>query len=135
MINGPSLHSFTTLTFQGILRINQRSYEDAYIDNPDGDDQLDILILGLKNRNRALHGDMVVCRINKRSDWVVRDVLYEAWCDGRLDEKFDEDGRPISIPPKKIEESDIASQSGTIYSRDALLKFNNQVRGVGLILL
>jgi exoribonuclease R len=57
--------------FQGTLRINQRNYEEAYVDNPEGNDQVDILILGIHDRNRALHGDVVVVRVKDRSHWIV----------------------------------------------------------------
>lgn len=51
--------------------MNQRNYEESYVDNPEGDDQLDLLILGVHDRNRALHGDVVVVRIKDRDHWVV----------------------------------------------------------------
>ncbi|VDN25360.1 unnamed protein product, partial [Cylicostephanus goldi] len=57
---------------KGSLRVNQRNYEESYVDNPDGDDQLDLLILGVHDRNRALHGDVVVVRVKERMNWVVR---------------------------------------------------------------
>lgn len=41
------------------------------MDNPMGDEQQDILILGVHDRNRALHGDVVVVRIKDRNCWVV----------------------------------------------------------------
>ena len=41
----------------GILRIHPKNYEEAYISSPDG--KSDICIQGMKNRNRALHGDKV----------------------------------------------------------------------------
>lgn len=51
--------------------MNQRNYEESYVDHPDGDDQLDLLILGVHDRNRALHGDVVIVRIKERMNWVV----------------------------------------------------------------
>lgn len=42
------------------------------MDNPLGDDQQDILIVGVHDRNRALHGDVVVVRVKERINWVVR---------------------------------------------------------------
>lgn len=41
------------------------------MDNPAGDEQQDILILGVHDRNRALHGDTVVVRVKDRDHWVV----------------------------------------------------------------
>lgn len=46
------------------------------MDNPIGDDQQDILILGVHDRNRALHGDVVVVRIKDRNYWVVRFHIF-----------------------------------------------------------
>ena len=51
--------------------MNQRNYEESYIDNPEGNDQADLLILGIHDRNRALHGDVVVVRVKGREDWLV----------------------------------------------------------------
>jgi hypothetical protein len=59
------------IVFKGHLHVNQRNFEEAYIDNPDGDDQLDIVLIGLHDRNRALHGDVVVVRIKERIRWIV----------------------------------------------------------------
>ena len=54
-----------------MLRVNVRNYEESFIDNPLGDSEQDILILGMHNRNRALHGDHVVVRIKDREHWIV----------------------------------------------------------------
>ncbi|KAK6645555.1 hypothetical protein RUM43_001832 [Polyplax serrata] len=43
--------------FSGIIRINQKNYKEAYLTAPDKG--MDILIEGLKDRNRALEGDEV----------------------------------------------------------------------------
>ncbi|VDM60308.1 unnamed protein product [Angiostrongylus costaricensis] len=51
--------SSPTNRLQGSIRINQRRFEEAFINNPDGSDFTDIAILGMKDRNRALHGDIV----------------------------------------------------------------------------
>nr|CTP80735.1 BMA-DISL-2 [Brugia malayi] len=86
---------------KGILRVNQRNYEESFVDNPMGDEQQDILILGVHDRNRALHGDVVVVRIKDRNCWVVRDALYEAWRGGNLKASVDDNGKPLTIPPIK----------------------------------
>uniref|UniRef100_A0A0K0EQH3 RNB domain-containing protein n=1 Tax=Strongyloides stercoralis TaxID=6248 RepID=A0A0K0EQH3_STRER len=83
----------------GIIRVNQKNYEESYIDNPEGDDQVDVLILGLHDRNRALHGDIVVVKYKDRMNWVVRENLYQSWREGKLGNVLDDDGQPISIPP------------------------------------
>lgn len=79
--------------------MNKRNFEEAFIDNPDGDDQQDIMILGVHDRNRALDGDMVVLKIKERSEWIIRDAMYMAWRSGQLNMACDEDGQPISVPP------------------------------------
>uniref|UniRef100_A0AC35TV17 RNB domain-containing protein n=1 Tax=Rhabditophanes sp. KR3021 TaxID=114890 RepID=A0AC35TV17_9BILA len=83
----------------GTIRVNQRNYEESYIDNPEGDDQIDVLILGLHDRNRALHGDTVVVKYKERINWVVRENLYQSWRNGKLNVVVDDNGQPISIPP------------------------------------
>ncbi|KAK6732123.1 hypothetical protein RB195_016481 [Necator americanus] len=91
---------------KGSLRVNQRNYEESYVDNPDGDDQLDLLILGVHDRNRALHGDVVVVRIKERMNWVIRENLYQAWRAGHLNVSREDNGQPITIPPVAAPKSD-----------------------------
>lgn len=55
------------------------------MDNPEGDDQADLLILGVHDRNRALQSDVVVVRIKSRENWVVslfilRLILFTLQC-------------------------------------------------------
>lgn len=88
-----------------MIRVNQRNFEESFIDNPDGDQFHDIMILGMHDRNRALHGDVVVVRLKERNQWVVRESLYEAWRNGHLNVPCDEDGQPLPIPPVKAEET------------------------------
>lgn len=84
---------------KGSLCVNQRNYEESYVDHPDGDDQLDLLILGVHDRNRALHGDVVIVRIKERMNWVIRENLYQAWRAGHLNVAREDNGQPITIPP------------------------------------
>uniref|UniRef100_A0A6G1SHV5 DIS3-like exonuclease 2 n=1 Tax=Aceria tosichella TaxID=561515 RepID=A0A6G1SHV5_9ACAR len=53
--------------FSGIIRINPRSYNDAFIDDPQGGS--DIFIEGMQSRNAALEGDLVLVRLNPQSQW------------------------------------------------------------------
>ncbi|KAG8286940.1 DIS3-like exonuclease 2 [Homalodisca vitripennis] len=53
----------------GPIRINPRCYKEAYI--PSEGDEKDIMIEGLKDRNRALEGDEVVVLINPPDAWKV----------------------------------------------------------------
>ncbi|XP_035214589.1 DIS3-like exonuclease 2 [Stegodyphus dumicola] len=76
---------------EGALRINPRNYEDAYVNAPDG--KMDIYIGGMKDRNRALNGDIVVVQINPKQEWKVlcdaikdyqekcADSVFEAVCE------------------------------------------------------
>ncbi|XP_063853992.1 DIS3-like exonuclease 2 isoform X2 [Scylla paramamosain] len=61
---------------EGVLRINPKNYEDAYISAPDGG--MDIYIGGVLDRNAALHGDVVAVELCPSQQWkVLYDVLDE----------------------------------------------------------
>ncbi|PAV82623.1 hypothetical protein WR25_26705 [Diploscapter pachys] len=71
---------------KGVFRVNPRNYEECYVSNPDGGDELDILIYGNVARNRAFQGDVVVLRIRDRANWAVNEALYKNWlASGELD--------------------------------------------------
>jgi exoribonuclease R len=55
--------------------VNQRKYEQCFIDNPDGAEQSDLLILGTKDRNRAFHGDLVVVRLKPKTSWFIPETI------------------------------------------------------------
>ncbi|CAJ0961611.1 unnamed protein product, partial [Mesorhabditis belari] len=78
---------------EGVLRVNQRNYEESYIDNPEGD--LDLLILGVHDRNRALHGDLVVVRIKERENWVVLEGPYKAWRESHQSKEANKEEKKI----------------------------------------
>jgi DIS3-like exonuclease 2 len=59
----------------GVIRINQRNYKEAYINSPDKDQ--DIMIEGMRNRNRALERDVVAVRLNPESEWKVLGVKVQ----------------------------------------------------------
>ncbi|PIO54203.1 hypothetical protein TELCIR_24439, partial [Teladorsagia circumcincta] len=63
----------------GQVRINQRKFEEAFIDNPNGSEFPDIAVLGMPDRNRALQGDVVAIRIKPRCNWVVNEDSYKSW--------------------------------------------------------
>ncbi|KAM3966197.1 DIS3-like exonuclease 2 [Aphomia sociella] len=52
---------------EGVLRINPKQFQHSYLSSHDRSEQ-DVLIDGLKNRNRALEGDIVVVQILPESD-------------------------------------------------------------------
>lgn len=60
---------------KGFIRINQRNFREAYINNPDG--SRDIIIDGVKDRNRALEGDEVAVLILPESQWKNTDGIQK----------------------------------------------------------
>jgi exoribonuclease R len=58
---------------QGVLRINQRNYEDAYVDDPEGGG--DYYVSGIHRRNRALDGDVVVLEVLPTDKWLDEERL------------------------------------------------------------
>ena len=86
----------------GILRIHPKNYEEAYISSPDG--KSDICIQGMKNRNRALHGDKVAINLNPESEWMIMSGQLRDFQLLEHSEKCDED-------LEEIENSDDKSNS------------------------
>ncbi|UXI15623.1 sulfhydryl oxidase 1-like [Sarcoptes scabiei] len=66
---------------EGILRINPRNYNDAYISAPD--QGLDIYIKSLIDRNRALNGDTVAVKLYDAKEWTISytdiDLNWDKW--------------------------------------------------------
>ncbi|KAJ9590051.1 hypothetical protein L9F63_016827, partial [Diploptera punctata] len=58
------------ILISGSIRINQRNYKEAYINAPDKGQ--DILIEGMRSRNRALEGDEVLVKVNHVSAWRIQ---------------------------------------------------------------
>ncbi|XP_054008026.1 DIS3-like exonuclease 2 isoform X1 [Hylaeus anthracinus] len=54
---------------EGYLRINPKYYKHAYLSLPN--EKRDLLIIGLRDRNRALDGDHVVACINPLENWQI----------------------------------------------------------------
>ncbi|XP_046746005.1 DIS3-like exonuclease 2 isoform X2 [Diprion similis] len=52
---------------EGNIRINAKSFKEAYVAM--ANDEMDILIDGIHDRNRALEGDLVVVKINPADKW------------------------------------------------------------------
>ncbi|XP_063604806.1 DIS3-like exonuclease 2 isoform X3 [Penaeus indicus] len=71
---------------EGVLRINPKNYEDAYISAPDGG--MDIYIGGVRDRNAALHGDVVVVEIKPIDQWKVLYDQLDQYLDDHIDEKI-----------------------------------------------
>ncbi|XP_046484594.1 DIS3-like exonuclease 2 isoform X1 [Neodiprion pinetum] len=52
---------------EGNIRINPKCFKEAYVAMPN--DEMDILIDGIHDRNRALEGDLVAVKINPTDKW------------------------------------------------------------------
>lgn len=52
---------------KGYIRINAKSFKEAYVAMPNN--ELDVLIDGIQDRNRALDGDLVAIKINPVEKW------------------------------------------------------------------
>jgi len=65
---------------EGVLRINQKSYEDAFICSPDTGKQ-DIYIKGVQARSRALNGDVVVVQLDQPWEWKVNHDVVKDYVD------------------------------------------------------
>lgn len=62
----------------GPIRINPKSYTDAFIHDPAGGP--DIYIVGLDSRNTAMEGDIVTVRLNPTSKWKLnRNIIANKW--------------------------------------------------------
>ena len=74
-----------TLT-EGILRINPKNYEDAFISSPEAGDQ-DIYIKGVASRCRALNGDVVVVKLDSPEKWKVNHEVIQDFLDMKATEE------------------------------------------------
>lgn len=64
----------------GSIRINPKSYTDAFINNPDGGP--DIYIEGSQARAAAMEGDIVKVKLNSPSKWKLnRNIIATRWDD------------------------------------------------------
>ncbi len=61
------------LLIKSKLRINTRNYKDAYLSDPNDTTQIDVFIEDTKNRNRALHGDIVGAKYKEKFEWKILD--------------------------------------------------------------
>ncbi|XP_053204066.1 DIS3-like exonuclease 2 [Panonychus citri] len=106
---------------EGVLRINPKNFEDAYISAPDG--RMDIYIAGIEGRNRAFNGDRVAVALNPPKKWkILYEKLRVKWKDWgqEIDEtlrnqlSLKEDAHPKGFWPTPVsgqEESEETSHS------------------------
>uniref|UniRef100_A0A158R444 RNB domain-containing protein n=1 Tax=Syphacia muris TaxID=451379 RepID=A0A158R444_9BILA len=106
--------------YEGTLYVNKRNFEESFLINTNSNFPEDLLIFGLHDRNRALHGDVVVVRVKDRENWLVRDALFCAWREGHLKTIADENGQPITVPPIRslMEEEEILDSLNLPFSLD-----------------
>jgi len=89
---------------QGVLQVSKENPNEAYIleSSPTPNNSKQLVVLGVRDRNRAQEGDIVVVKLKDRSQWIVREDMYEDWLNGALNVPCDEDGLPLTIPPIKV---------------------------------
>ncbi|XP_046403966.1 DIS3-like exonuclease 2 [Ischnura elegans] len=63
------------LLMKGVIRINPRNYQKAYISQDDDEEAKDVLIDGIMDRNRALEGDEVAIKLHEEAQWVVEEGI------------------------------------------------------------
>jgi len=102
---------------EGILRINPKNYEDGYICAADNGQ--DILIQGVRNRCRALNGDVVVVKPEPAWLWVVNHQAVQDF----LDKQGTEEDRQIlmsdcrvNIKEEKLEQKMVEKSRGEVKS-------------------
>lgn len=64
---------------KGTLRIQGPKLEEAVLEQEDGVEKKDIVIVGIPDRNRAADGDLVVVKIKERDNWLIRGSPYLLW--------------------------------------------------------
>ncbi|CAM6054368.1 unnamed protein product [Sphagnum tenellum] len=72
----------------GTIRINPKRYEDAFIASPNPVHP-DILIRGVRMRNRAFHGDEVVVDLLPKKEWLVLHDKVRDYMEGRSQDPDD----------------------------------------------
>ena len=55
------------------LRINQRNFKDAFLSDPNDSLNSDIYIESVRDRNRALNGDIVAAKLKQKFNWKIVD--------------------------------------------------------------
>ncbi|ELK24842.1 DIS3-like exonuclease 1 [Myotis davidii] len=100
---------------QGILNVNKhRAQIEAFVrlqgaSSKDSDLVSDILIHGMKARNRSIHGDMVVVELLPKSEWKGRTV---ALCENDSDDKATGESPSEPMPTGRI--GDLEGEIATI---------------------
>ncbi|KAM4631192.1 DIS3-like exonuclease 1 [Polymixia lowei] len=91
--------------FQGTLNVNKhRAQYEAFVrmegsTNKNTDLNSDVLVCGSRNRNRAVHGDVVVVELLPKSEWRGRTI---ALTEGQAEEKNGEDSQSQPMPTGRV---------------------------------
>ncbi|CAK8697461.1 DIS3-like exonuclease 2 [Clavelina lepadiformis] len=114
----------------GALRVNSKKYTHAFISYETGKD---ILIDGLRDRNRAFDGDIVAIKIKEKSDWV-----QESNFEKRVETAASKVENMSMEENKPFQESSILSDSSLSGTRMtgvvvAILEQKNHRTAVGVI--
>jgi len=104
------------LLVEGVLRINQKSYEDAFICSPDTGQQ-DIYIKGVQARCRALNGDVVVVQLDHPGVWKVNHEIVQDF----LEKKGTDEDRKVLM------------EDCVVNVKEELPESENNVKDAGLV--
>ena len=85
----------------GKIRINQRNYEDAFVNDPNGGS--DLYISGMKDRNRALNNDIVALKVKEKYYWKILDAFKERI--KRIVTEFGDESAAAAVQQQKDDES------------------------------
>lgn len=92
---------------KGVLRINPRNYEVAWVTVPGVG--RDVLIEGMLRRNRALNGDVVALEILPRDDWKIMkgELEYDGLSSGKPDqERANVDNMTMNLDKMSLSNAD-----------------------------
>ncbi|XP_051235542.1 DIS3-like exonuclease 1 [Dicentrarchus labrax] len=78
---------------------NEASIMTDGLSNKDADMSRGVLVLGIKNRNRAVHGDVVVVELLPKSEWKGK---VTALAGGQVDEKSGEENESKPMPTGRV---------------------------------
>jgi len=114
---------------EGVLRINQKSYEDAFICSPDTGQQ-DIYIRGVQARSRALNGDIVVVQLDQPGEWKVNHDVVQDFLERKGSEEDSKALMEGCVVNTKEEPSDVKISVGGINSMKLVDESADSVRKI-----
>ncbi|CAI5446357.1 unnamed protein product [Caenorhabditis angaria] len=90
--------------FKGSIRINPKNYQECFLDNPKGTIFPDVLCAG-QDRNRAMHGDIVLVKYKNRLDFLINFGEYLKWW--KSSPKGDQGRKPAKKDEKRTLKQEI----------------------------